>query len=224
MKKKIQVGIIEDHELMREGMVALLKEEEGLNLLFDVGEDSELLNKLEKCNPDVLLLDIALQKGKNGNILIELIREKYPDIKVIVISIHYTNSYITEMISKGARAFLPKNCKIEEVVDTIYKVYEDEVVFNSSVATVLRDKLMNNKYNPQDKKEHSLSVREIEILKRICADKTNEEISKEVFLSKRTVEWHKLNIMHKTNSKTVAGLVLFAIRNNIIPNPEELKS
>lgn len=214
MIKKINIAIAEDHQLLRQGMIALLKEEEGLNILFDVANGQELLDKLKEHKPDIILLDIAMPV-MDGKEALEKIRVEYPEIHVIIISSYYADKYITEFIARGAKGFLPKNCDIEIVVDAIYSVYDKGYYFDTTVSRSIVDKLMESegiKIYPSD----SLSDKEKEILRWICLEKTNQEISQAVFLSKRTVEWHKKNILEKTNSKTTIGLVRYAIKHKIL--------
>lgn len=220
MIKKIKIAIAEDHQLVRQGMIALLKEEEGLDILFDVGDGEALLDKLKTHKPDIVLMDIAMPV-MDGNEALDRIREKYPKINVIIVTSHYTAKHITEFITKGAKGFLPKNCDIEKVVDAIYAVYDEGYYFDSMVSKTLVLKLINSsgaKIYPSDT---VLSENERRILRLICLEKTNQEISDLVSLSKRTVEWHKNNILLKTNSKTIIGLVKYAIKNDIISEQDD---
>lgn len=221
MIKKINIAITEDHDLMRQGMIALLKEEEGINILFDVGNGRLLLDKLKITQPDIILLDIAMPE-MDGKEAIEIICKLYPKIKVIIISTHYNDTHIAEMIMKGARGFLPKACDIEKVVDAIYSVYDTGFYFDNKVSKSLVHKLQSTHNINSIISDNSLSEREVAILKLICQEKSNQEISDLVFLSKRTVEWHKNNILAKTKSKNIVGLVKYAIRHKIIPDTEDL--
>lgn len=215
MIKKINIAIAEDHQLLRQGMISLLKEEEGLNILFDVGDGETLLECLKTYQPDVILLDIAmpLMDGKEA---LEKIRQKYPDINVIIVSTYYIDKFITEFIARGAKGFLPKNCDIEKVVDAIYTVHDKGYYFDTTVSRSIVDKLMESEGIAIYPSNDSLSQKEKEILRLICLEKTNQEISEILFLSKRTVEWHKKNIVEKTNSKSAIGLMRYAIKNKIL--------
>ena len=221
MIKKINIAIAEDHDLMRQGMIALLKEEEGINILFDVGNGRLLLDKLNVSQPDIILLDIAMPE-MDGKEAMEIICKLYPKIKVIIISTHYNDTHISEMIMKGASGFLPKACDIEKVVDAIYSVYDTGFYFDNKVSKSLVQKLQSTHNINSFISDNSLSEREVSILKLICQEKSNQEISDLVFLSKRTVEWHKNNILAKTKSKNIVGLVKYAIRHKIIPDTEDL--
>ena len=217
MKRPIHIGMAEDHLLFRQGVIALLKEYEEINILFDVGNGKELLDILKTSKPDIVLLDIEMPV-MNGKEALAKIQEKYPNVKVIMISMHYDDAYITEYIINGAVGFLPKNCDIEKIVDAIYAVYEQGYYFDSKISKSLVVKLMKaNKVNPTIT-EFILSEREIEVLKLTCLEKTNQEMSEELFISKRTVEGHRKSILKKTNAKNVVGLVMYAIKHKIIPS------
>ena len=215
MKRPIHIGMAEDHLLFRQGVIALLKEYEEINILFDVGNGKELLDILKTSKPDIVLLDIEMPI-MNGKEALAKIQEKYPNVKVIMISMHYDDAYITEYIINGAVGFLPKNCDIEKIVDAIYAVYEQGYYFDSKISKSLVVKLMkSNKVNPTIT-ELMLSEREIEVLKLTCLEKTNQEMSEVLFISKRTVEGHRKSILKKTNAKNVVGLVMYAIKHKII--------
>jgi DNA-binding NarL/FixJ family response regulator len=217
MKRPIHIGMAEDHLLFRQGVIALLKEYEEINILFDVGNGKELLDILKTSKPDIVLLDIEMPV-MNGKEALAKIQEKYPNVKVIMISMHYDDAYITEYIINGAVGFLPKNCDIEKIVDAIYAVYEQGYYFDSKISKSLVVKLMKaDKVNPTIT-ELMLSEREIEVLKLTCLEKTNQEMSEELFISKRTVEGHRKSILKKTNAKNVVGLVMYAIKHKIIPS------
>ncbi len=222
MIKKIKLAIAEDHLLVRQGLIALLKEEEGIDLLFAAGNGLELLDKLKLHKPDIILLDIAmpLMDGKEA---IERISQVYPLIKVIIITSHYTEKYVTEFLARGAKGFLAKNSDIEVVVEAIYSVYEQGYYFDALVSKSMVEKILLANNQPFSNAAPLLSRREIEITKLVVQEKSNQEISSVLFLSKRTVEWHKKNILVKTNSKNTIGLLKYALKNGIIDSQMDLE-
>lgn len=205
----------EDHLLFRQGLTTLLKEYEEINVLFDASNGIELLDELKKSKPDVILLDIEMPI-MNGKEALLKIKEKYPAIKVIMISSYYDDAYITEYLLLGAVGFLPKHCDIEKVIDAIFAVYEQGFYFDNNISKSLLAKLMKSKAVNPTLPNQILSNREIDILKLTCLEKTSKEISEELFISQRTVEWHRKQIMIKTKAKNVVGLVMYAIKNKII--------
>ncbi len=215
MKKPIHIALAEDHLLFRQGMLNLLKEYEEINVLFDVSNGKELLDELKKSKPEIILLDIEMPVMNGKDALIK-IREKYPNIQVIIVSTYYDDAYISEFILLGAVGFLPKHCDIEKVVDAIYAVYEQGYYFDSKISASLVAKLMRSEKVTPNIPEQILSEREIEILKLTCLEKTSREISQELFISQRTVEGHRKKIMKKTKAKNVVGLVMYAIQHKIV--------
>lgn len=216
MKKPIHIALAEDHLLFRQGLITLFKEYEEINVLFDVNNGKELLDELKKSKPDVILLDIDMPVMDGKEALLK-IKEKYPAIKVIMISTFYDDVYITEYILHGAVGFLPKHCDIEKVVDAIFAVHEQGYYFDNKISTSLVAKLMKSKSVQPTIENQALSDREVEVLKLTCLEKTNKQISEELFISQRTVEWHRKQIMKKTKSKNVVGLVMYAIKHKVIP-------
>ncbi|MCD6068655.1 MAG: two component transcriptional regulator, LuxR family [Bacteroidetes bacterium] len=215
MKKLIHVGIAEDHVLVRQGIVNLLKEYEDINVLFDVGNGAELLDELKKSKPEIVLLDIEMPV-MNGKEALLKIREKFPKVKVIIISSHFEDSYVIEFVTSGAAGFLPKNVDIDKVVDAIYTVHEQGFYFDNKVSIMLAQNLIDrSKANPAFV-EAELSAREKEIVEMLCRDKTTREIADQLCLSTRTVEGYRKSIMEKTGVKNTLGLISYAVKHKII--------
>ncbi len=217
MKKKINIGIADDHVLVRQGLMSLLLEFEGINVLFDVNNGKELLDALKKNKPDIVLLDIEMPV-MNGHEAFELIKIKYPHVKVIIVSTHYKDSYIIEFIKKGVAGFLSKNTDVEKIVDALYSVYELGYYYDSKTALILANSISNNNHVPIPPEQNgfNLTLRELEIIRMICANKTNMEIAEQLGISVRTVEGHRLHIREKTDCKNSLELITFAIKNNLV--------
>jgi len=218
MIRKINIVLVEDHDAVRQGMKSYLSQQEDMNIVFDVANGKKLLEELESAIPDIILLDIAMPE-MNGIEVMHRLKEKYPDVKVIVISGYYTTLYISHSVALGARAFLPKHSDLETIVQAIHSVDHTGYFFYGKASRALFEKTVKEgKTNPLWY-ENTLSRREIEILKLVCLEKSNEDIAKILFLSKRTVEDYKSAILSKTDSKNVVGLVLYSIKQGIIPDP-----
>lgn len=217
MNRPIQIGIAEDHLLTRKGYIALLKEFEGMNVLFDVANGRELLEALKKELPDIILLDIEMPL-QNGKEAFEKIKLKYPTLKVIILSSYFYDSYIIDFIKKGANAFLSKNSTIEKVVEALQSVHEQGYYYDSGVALILAKTISGNSLPPGEDilVTTDLTGREIEIIRLICLSKSNKEIADYLNISIRTVEGHRLNLMKKTNCKTALDLTRFALQNNLV--------
>ncbi len=217
MNEQINIGIAEDHDLVREGLVMLLKDQEGIKVLFDVSNGQELLERIKLTKPHIILLDLEMpiMSGKEA---LEKIKQRFPKIQVIVVSAFFQDSYIIEYVKRGVHGFLPKNCKIDKVVDTIYKVHEQGKYFDSRVSMIIANELVELKgsIEASEGNERELSDKERTIIKLICQNKTSEEIANILALSKKTIDYHRSKIMRKTNSSSVTALITYAVQHKII--------
>lgn len=213
MKQDIYIGIAEDHELVRQGLVALLKEEESIKVLFDVGDGPSLLERLKSAKPDIVLLDVEMP-FMTGQELFGKIKQSHPTIKIIIISAFFHESAILEYIRKGANSFLPKNSSIEKVVEAIHTVYEQGAYYDNKVSIILAKEVAGAGINPSSH-EHELSDKEISIIRLICQNKSSKEIADQLNLSKKTIDWHRAKIMRKTHSKNITGLIRYAVNNGL---------
>jgi DNA-binding NarL/FixJ family response regulator len=212
--KTITIAIAEDHVLIRQALRTMLEKEHEINVLFDVGNGKELLEQLKGELPQILILDIQMPV-MDGAEVYEIIKLKYPNIKVIILSMHYNEAYVSKFVMAGVVGFLPKNCDFDQLLNTIYSVHEHGYYVDASMNT-----LSYNSYKialPNGSKK--LSERQISIIRLLYLEKNVEEISKLLFLSKRTVEWHKNQIFEKTETKSVVGLLKYAISSGIITMP-----
>jgi two-component system response regulator DegU len=215
MNNPIHIGIADDHLVLRQGLVSLLKEYDNLNIIIDVNNGKELLEALKKSKPDIVLLDIEMPV-MNGKEALEKMQLKYPSIKVVIMSMHFNDAYIIEFIKKGACAFLPKNCDIEKIVDAIYSVHEFGHYYDNKVSAAMAAILKKTSVQEDFIPGTQFTKREIQIIRLICLKKTNLEIAQETNLSVRTIEGHRYNISKKTGINNTVDLVDFATRNKII--------
>lgn len=214
----IRIAIAEDEALFRKGMIALLEGEEGLHISFEAGDGQELLDKLDACEtvPDVVLLDLKMPR-LNGIEVAKVLREKHPDLKIIVLSTYFSRAFIINMIELGASAYLPKNAVPEEVIRTIREVREKGFSYDHHVMEVIRDNMIR-KTKPKANLETGLEItaREREILQMICEEYTTPEIAEKLYISPRTVDGHRNNLLQKLGCRNVAGLVVFALQHQLV--------
>ncbi|WP_158800344.1 response regulator transcription factor [Pedobacter sp. L105] len=220
---QINIGIIDDQLLFRKGMIALLEKQEGFNILWEAGSGShamELLKELNE-NTDILLLDLNLP-GMNGMEIMKLVKERYPLLKVIILSIHEEERFIIRLIELGANSYIVKSASPEEVEKTIRLTIEKGFYFNDNITKVLF-----NNFNGARKRTSlttDFTKREEEILQCICEELSTKDIAKKLFISERTVEGHRNSLILKTSVKNTAGLVIYAIKNNLVNLHFYLKS
>jgi DNA-binding NarL/FixJ family response regulator len=217
MSKKIKILIADDEDLFRNGISFLLKANH-FDVIKEVSNGKDLIEFLQNSaiHPDVILMDIKMPL-MNGVDATKHIASQYPDIKIIALSSYITSTFISNMLLVGAASYIPKNASPKEMVTTINKVTENGYYYNSFMRQhISQDKLnavINSKTIFDD---NLLTKREYEILLLICKQKSAVEIADILDLSPRTVEGHRNNLLLKTESKNVAGLVVYALRNNFI--------
>ena len=214
--QQIKVCIADDHKIFRDGIKMALKDREYLKILWEAEDGRDLMHKLKLKQPDVLLMDIRMPEVDGVN-AIGMIRKEYDDIKIIVLTMYDDQEMITKMMEMGANAYLTKTTDPEEIYQAILTCMNDDFYFNDLVNKAVLLKLQHKKavrqFYPNPVK---FSEKELKILKCIAEDKTTEEISKEVFLSPRTIETIRQNMKQKVGAKTIAGLVMYAMRNKLL--------
>lgn len=219
----IQIALADDEVLFRKGMKLLLEDYEGINVMLEAQDGEQLLQLLlqSTSHPDVLLLDMKMP-NLNGVDTAKALQELFPSIKIIVLSTYFSKAFIVNMIELGAGSYLPKNATPDEVVATIREVYTNGFSYNQAVLEVIRDN-MTQKSKPKMPLSFGVEItsREKEILQLICEEYTTGEIAEKLFISPRTVDGHRNNLLEKLGCKNVAGLVVYAIQHQLVKiNPE----
>lgn len=216
MTTQIKVAIADDHKIFRDGIKMALKDREFLKILWEADDGKDLMHKLQIKLPDILLMDIRMPELDGVN-AINLIRKEYESVKIIVLTMYDDQEMITKMMEMGANAYLTKTTDPDEIYQAILTCMNDDFYFNDLVNKAVLLKLQHKKnvrqYYPTPVK---FSEKELKILKCIAEDKTTEEISKDVFLSPRTIETIRQNMKQKVGAKTIAGLVMYAMRNRLL--------
>jgi DNA-binding NarL/FixJ family response regulator len=211
--KKIKVFLVDDHKLFRNGLSLLLEGEKDIVVCGEAENGKQFCEAIQKEEPDVVLMDIEMPE-MDGFETTELTCGKYPDLKVIALTMFGEEQYYLKMIEAGAKGFLLKNSDIEEVIKAIKTVFDGGTYFSQEI-------LYNMVKNIKEVRREAgppvqLSVREQEILDLICKGLSNTEIASELNISKRTVEKHRSNILIKTQTYNTASLVMFAVENKLI--------
>ena len=217
MSTPIKIGIIDDHFLVREGLISLLGNFKEISVVFDVDNGKELMEALKKHPVDVILLDIELPVMSGGEAF-EKIKVKYPNLKVIIISSHFKDLYVIEFIRKGVSAFLSKNSRAQKIVEAIKSVFETGTYFDTAVSLIMAKAISNptKMESGEERPDLDLSFREIQIIKYISQGRSSSEIANSLSLSIRTVEWHRRHIWKKTQCKSPTELISYAIQHNLV--------
>ena len=213
--RAIRVAIADDHALFRAGVKTAMAVKKDIELIAEADNGMQLLNLLKHIDADVILLDIQMPIMDGIQTLPE-IRKLKPDAKVIILSMHNDHSMISKLMEIGANSYLTKNSDSETIYQAIKTCYEQEFFFNEltnkALLTGIRTK-RNDILGPQDA---NLSDKEMRVLKLMCEEKTTKEIADIVDISPRTVEAIRDKLKTKTGAKSMAGLVMYAVKNGII--------
>lgn len=210
-----KIILADDHTLFRTGLKNLLSLDPAFNVIGEAADGVELLAMLETETPDVILLDISMPR-MNGIEAAGKIMERWPEMKIVTLSMFGEEDYYFKMVSLGVKAFLLKNSDIDEVKEAIRTVVDGGTYFSQELLFNLVSNLKSSTENRPEEDDAELSERELEILLEICKGLSNQEIGDKLFISKRTVDKHRANILAKTNCKNTANLVVYAIKNKLV--------
>jgi len=210
--EKFSVFIVDDHNLFREGLKLLLSNLDFISEIFEAQNGEEFLDLAKNIKADLILMDIEMPI-KNGVLATYEYVKQNPKSKIIALSMYSNENYYSQMIEAGAKGFLLKNSNFAEVKNALLEVYQDRNYFSPDILK----SIVNNLNKKKNLKEHlDLTNREIEVLCFICDGMSNQEIADILYLSKRTVDKHRENLLLKTDAKNTAGLVIYAIKNQIV--------
>ncbi|MCD1116200.1 response regulator transcription factor [Chryseobacterium turcicum] len=219
MSEQIKIALVDDEQLILEGVKMLLSKEKNFSVTMMANAGNVFLENLEKCTekdfPDIALVDVQMHP-MNGFELVEILKDKYPDLKIIILSSHYKTSVLGYMVKLGVAAFLPKNSDKKLFIEAIFKVSENGIFFTNEDHEMLLS-YMNNSSKKKSlfSMDDDLSEREKDVVKLICQECTNNEIAEKLFISPRTVESHRQRAIEKIGAKNTVGIVIYAIVNNI---------
>ena len=219
MHNIIKIILVDDELLFRKGVQFMLERENNIKIIFEASNGEELINYLnqnENDLPDIILMDLKMPL-LNGVEATKRIHKKYPDVKIIALTSFDTKPFIINMIQEGASSYLIKNASPKEMIHTINEVALKGFYYNHLILGVIDEGLIfGNKKTKSSFDEEYLTIREKEVLELICEQFSTNQIAEKLFISPRTVEGHRNNLLLKTESKNIAGLVVYAIQNKIV--------
>jgi DNA-binding NarL/FixJ family response regulator len=219
----IHIGLVEDQFIFREGMKSLIQNWPNMSVIFESGDGHSVIEKLKQTSfrPDVLLIDFSLpplgEQEFNGLDVIQAVTNHFPDIKILMLSIHDDENFIAKVIEYGAHGHLVKESDPDDVRKAIHAVHEKGSYINEKTLRAIQHN-MGKKIKPnQPYAQHTkLTKREQQIVELICLQHTTEEIAEKLFISTKTVNGHRINLLQKTNSRNTAGLVIYAVKNQLV--------
>lgn len=214
----IRIALVEDQPLFRKGVGSLFDQQEGMKVVLEAGNGQELIEQIARQGeyPDVILMDLQMP-GMDGMETTKAIREKNSEVKIIILSIYNQDKFIAHMVELGANGYLCKNCDPGEVTDAVQSVVKNGFYFNHSTLQAVQQGLKQRKRKISlEDTQTDLTPREREVLELICLEHTAAEIAEKLFLSVRTVDGHRNNLLLKTGARNTAGLVMYAVKNGIV--------
>ncbi|NOU61714.1 response regulator transcription factor [Marinifilum caeruleilacunae] len=207
-----KVIIVDDHKMFRSGLRFLLSNIPNIQVIDEASNGKEFLEMAENEPIDIALMDINMPE-MNGIEATRIAMEKYPDLKVIVLSMHGEEEYYDQMLDAGVKGFLLKNSDADELIAAIEAVIAGKSYFSQELLVDILDQKRLQKLRTDAVK---LSTRELEVLKLICDGFSNAEIAEQLFISHRTVDRHRANLLSKTGCKNSTSLVMYAVKNKIV--------
>lgn len=212
---KLRIIVADDHHILLDGLNALLQKQKDIEIVGLFNNGREVYEALPNLNIDVALVDINMPE-MGGLELTEKIKREFPSINVIVLSMYDDAGHIMEMIDAGVSGYLLKNVTDKELLEAIRTVATGKLYFSSEVSEKITSFVMHQQRKADEIEAAKLTDREIEILKLISEEYSNSKIAETLFISERTVETHRKNMLRKTNNKTIVGLLKYALERQII--------
>lgn len=215
---KIRVLVADDHDIVRYGICSALKSSADVEVIGEASTGRQASDLYDKLKPDVILLDISMP-DLNGIEATREIVKKHPAAHVLILTMHLNEEYLNQVINAGALGYLLKNADIEEMLSGIRMVAKGKQVFSGEIARLMTEKYIRTAQDGYDGKSMNtprLTRREKEILQKIAEGKTSQEIADVLFISPRTVDTHRANLIQKLGVKNSAGLVRYAIERNLL--------
>lgn len=214
---KINLLVVDDHQLFRKAMVRLLKTCEPIGEVWEAENGKECIDMVQQNPVHVVLLDLEMPR-MNGVEAAEILMPKFPDLKIIILTMHDSEKYMMHMLEMGVHSFLLKNVGPEELESAIVSVVEKDFYHSVQLSRLLRKNLKEKikRKRPNFKKSVNLTEREREILELICLEKSTKEISKHLSISEGTISVHKHNLQTKLGVKSTIGLIRFAYESGLM--------
>ena len=213
--KKLNIYIVDDHKLFREGLKLLLSTQVFVQHIYEASNGSDFLKSLSYIDCDVVLMDIEMPE-MSGVEATEAALRLNPRLKIIALSMYGDEQYYYKMVNAGVKGFVLKSSGIEKVITAIRKVSTGEKYFSEELLMGILNNIREKNKIEAEIPDSEISGREMEILYHVCLGLSNQEIADKLFISKRTVDKHRANLLSKTGCRNTAALVMYAIKNKMI--------
>ena len=212
-----RISITDDHQLFVDGLSSVLGSAEDIEVVFTTTSGEGLIEELSKgTKVDIVFLDLDMP-GMDGLETLKVIKRKFPDVPVLMLSMHYDEAIILHLIEKGVSGYLLKNSSLKQLKTAISGVLEHGLHFEDFVVQIMLKGLVVKRRKPVSfNKIETLSAREMDVLERLCKECTTAEIANQLGISVRTVEGHKRSLLNKTKSRNVVGLIINSLKCGLI--------
>jgi DNA-binding NarL/FixJ family response regulator len=215
MDDVITIVIADDHAIFRDGLKLMIKKEKGLKVVGEAANGKELIEKVDELTPHVILTDIVMPE-MDGIAAARIISTKHSSVGIIALSSFDQEYLVIDMIEAGALGYLLKNTGRKEIVDAIEAVYLKQCYYCETVSAQIKKRIAGSSFNPFSKfKKIMFNETEIEIIRLLCEELTSKEIASLMFLSPRTIDGHRQRIMERIGAKSIAGILMYAVKNGI---------
>ena len=211
----LKIYIVDDHKLFREGLKLLLSTQNFVQHIYEASNGREFIENISMVDCDVVLMDIEMPE-MNGIEATERALKIKPDLKVIVLSMYGDEQYYYKMVDAGVKGFVLKSSGIERVISAINTVAKGENYFSEELLMNILNHMREDGKSESELVDNEISEREMEILYHVCLGLSNQEIADKLFISKRTVDKHRANLLSKTGCRNTAALVMYAIKNKMV--------
>jgi DNA-binding NarL/FixJ family response regulator len=208
-----RIMIVDDHQMFIDGLTALLADQEELQIMGEANSGREALAILEKEEPDLMITDLSMPEMP-GLELVKTVKERYPCVKILVLSMHNDRETVGAIMMSEAEGYILKNTGKSELMTAIERITGGSTYYSNEILSLMLEKLKKEKKREEAIKE--LTDRELEVLKLIIQEYSSEEMAAKLYVSRRTIDSHRKNIMHKTRVKTIVGLIKYAYRNDLV--------
>ncbi|HEX3007230.1 MAG TPA: response regulator transcription factor [Bacteroidales bacterium] len=215
MSNRIRIFLVDDHDMFRDGVKLLLSSDNIAEVIAEARNGKEFLEKVGEVNPDVVLMDIAMPE-MDGIEASRLAHEKYPQLKILALTMFGDEKYYYQMIQTGIKGFVLKSAGISELIKAITEVHKGENFFSGELLYKLIQNINSPKSSVNGSQAEKLSAREIEVLKLIAAGLSNEDIANQLNVSLATIKSHRSSLLSKTGSNNTASLIMYALKNKLI--------
>ncbi len=214
----VKVLLADDHKIVRDGIKLMLESQVGIDVVAEANNGIEALEKLKEAIIDIVVMDINMPE-MDGITATKEIKAEYPDVKILALTMSNDDLHIRQMIKAGASGYIMKSAGRSELKDAINSIMKGKHYFSDEATHSIMMDLVKGKGKPTSTDTVHITDRELEILELIVQEFTNQEIAEKLFISSRTVDAHRRNLLQKTGARNTAGLVKYAFQNNVISPP-----